>query len=35
MSAFFRQPTHYTARRMPRAAGIEQTIKELPIGIQG
>lgn len=32
MSAVFSQPTHFTARRMPRAAGIEQTIKEFLIG---
>lgn len=35
MSAFFSHPTHYTARRTKRAAGINQTIKEFPIGIQG
>lgn len=35
MSAFFPQPTHYTARRTNRAAGIEQLVKEFPIGIQG
>lgn len=33
MSAFLPQSMHYTARRMPRAAGIEQTIKEFLIGI--
>lgn len=35
MSASFPQPTRYTAGRMYRAAGIEQTSKESPIGIQG
>ena len=34
MSAIFRQPTQYNARRIPCAADIEQTIKEFPIGIQ-
>lgn len=34
MSAFYPQPTHYTAQRAPLAAGIEQTVKEFPIGIQ-
>lgn len=35
MRASFPQPTHYTAGRMYRAAGIEQKIKESPIGVQG
>jgi hypothetical protein len=35
MSASFPRPTHYTARCVNRAAGIEETIKEFPIGIQG
>ena len=35
MSSVFPQQPHCTARRMPRAVGIEQTIKESPIGIQG
>lgn len=35
MSASFQKPMHCTARRMKRAAGIEHTIKEFPIGIQG
>jgi len=35
MSASFPQSTHYTARCVNRAAGIEHTIKEFPIGIQG
>jgi hypothetical protein len=35
MTPFFPQPTHYTARRTKRAAGIKQTIKEFSIGIHG
>lgn len=35
MSAIFRHPTHYTARRIARAADLEQIIKQFPIGIQG
>lgn len=34
MSPSFLQPTHYTARWTKRAAGMKQTIKEFPIGIQ-
>lgn len=35
MSASFPRPTHYTARCVNGTAGIEQMIKEFPIGIQG
>lgn len=35
MSAIFRHPTHFTARRINLAAGIVQTNKEFHIGIQG
>ena len=35
MSAVFGHPAHCTAWHIPCAAGIEQTIKESPIGIQG